>query len=106
VTRSDTDGDEREQGVDFGPLADELADETYPMEGTALVAAYGDYTLDVEGAETTLREILGPQGDVTYDSPADVRRGVLSMVGAEAVGREGYSDRGGGREPERTDESV
>jgi hypothetical protein len=95
----------RRRGVEFGPLGDELDDATYPLTASELVDAYGAYTLDVHGTERTLREVLGPV-DATYESAAAVRRGVLTMVGAEAVGREGYSDRGGLDASERTEESA
>lgn len=95
----DTASDAREQGVDFAPLEDELAAQSYPVTQSALLASVGDTELDLAGGATTVREILGDrEGDdeePTYDSADDVRQSLLNMVGDEAVGRTDYTDRGG-----------
>lgn len=97
-----TDEDTRTRGVEFGPLADELEDEDYPIEKHEVVERYGDYELGLEDDDSTVREVLEPLGEETYESAEDVRQGILNMVGDDAVGREGYSDRGG--HTEGTDE--
>jgi len=90
-----TEEDSRTRGVEFGPLDDELENEEYPMEKDEVVERYGDYELDLEDGEVTVREVLEPLGETSYESADEVRQGILNMVGDEAVGREGYSDRGG-----------
>lgn len=105
----DENGDTREQGVDFGSLADELEQLEYPVENEELLEEYGDRELDLESGTQTLRKVLGPQEGTTYESADGVRQAVLTMVGDDAVGREGYSDRGGsgGDDPDDgADESV
>jgi hypothetical protein len=97
---SDAAGETREQGVDFGRLADELETREYPATREELLAEYGDYELEMAGGSETLRDVLGPQeesGDEErrYESAEAVRQAVYNMVGSEAVGREDYSDRGG-----------
>ncbi|ELZ28010.1 hypothetical protein C474_15954 [Halogeometricum pallidum JCM 14848] len=85
----------REQGVEFGPLGDELADDEYPMSKEELLERYGDRELELENGSQTLREVLDPPGETTFDSADDVKQSVMSMVSDEAIGRKKYSDRGG-----------
>lgn len=112
----DAANDSREMGVDFGPLHEKLASLDYPIEREALLAEYGDYELETAGGSETLQSILGGQEmeeeGYTYDSADEVHQAVLNMIGAEAVGREHYSDRGGTGQEETeegedtTDESL
>jgi len=102
----DTD-DSRELGVEFGPLADELAEVEYPIEKEQLLEEYGSYELELEEENITLSEVLGPLGEVTYDSPEEVEQSVIGNVDDEAVGRKHYSDRGDAlNEDEREKESI
>lgn len=89
------DDERREQGVDFGPLADDLESEKYPLANAEVLETYGDREIDLQGGSETLRNVLGPLGDATFDSPDDVMQGVIGMVGDQAIGRKNYSDRGG-----------
>ncbi|EMA68173.1 hypothetical protein C461_06314 [Halorubrum aidingense JCM 13560] len=100
-------GDDREQGVEFGPLADDLEDEEYPMDLETLLERYGDRELGLGDDTATLRTVLGSQGEVTYESADDVRQSIIGMVSDEAIGRKNYSDRGGSTIAEEgTDESA
>ncbi len=87
----------REQGIDFGSLADELDSHSYPATTREIVDEYGDHEVDLPNGSKTLEEILGDlqDEDQEYDSAEEVRQMVFNMVGSDAVGREGYSDRGG-----------
>lgn len=87
--------DSREQGIEFGSLADELENESYPISHEELLERYGDHTLDLEDGSTTLRELLGPENEQGYEDEESVRQAIFNMVGSDAVGRENYSDRGG-----------
>lgn len=98
------DHDEREMGVDFGPLSDELDEHDYPVTGDELVAEYGDYELDLPGGAERFGEVLGPMGEQTFQDAEGVRQAVYNMVGVEAVGRPRYSDRGDSHTDD--DESV
>lgn len=89
------DDERREQGVEFGPLADDLEDAEYPMEKAELLDTYGDRTIALQDGEETLRSILGPLGAMTFDSADQVRQEVIGMVGDQAIGRKNYTDRGG-----------
>ena len=104
---SETADDTREMGIEFGSLKRKLDEHDYPATGEELLAAYGDHELELPGGSTTLREVLGQRrsqsGDdetIEYESGEDVRQSITNMVGAEAVGRKGYSDRGGSMQDE------
>jgi hypothetical protein len=99
---SDATGEEnptRESGVEFGELETKLERHDYPTTGDDILSAYGDHEIQMERGSETLREILGPLGDdgqvQEYDSTEEVQQAIYTMVGAEAVGRRHYSDRGG-----------
>jgi hypothetical protein len=105
VTTDQTE-DSREQGVEFGSLAEELEAETYPIEKEELLDRYGDRELVLEDDTTTLEEVLEPLGQDEFESADDVRQSVLTMVSDEAIGRKDYSDRGGETDTEEDQESV
>lgn len=90
------DDNDREQGIDFGELDDELESHDYPASKDRLVEEYGDRELELPGGEMTFGEALEgyEPTDGEFDDAEDVRSAVMNMVDSEAVGREGYSDRG------------
>lgn len=92
----ETDGG-REQGVDIGSLADDLESHTYPATREELVAAYGGHEIGLFDGTVSFEEVMERLvGDAeTFESASEVRRTVYGMVDARAVGREGYTDRGG-----------
>jgi len=92
---TDESGDSREQGIEFGSLADDLEDGSFPMRHERLLDEYGDYEIVLMGDRTTLREVVGPEHEREYEDAESVRQAVFTMVGDDVVGREGYSDRGG-----------
>lgn len=94
MTDESQDHDEREMGVEFGPLADELDEHDYPATTEELIEAYGDRELEYPDGSERFRDLLGPQGDQTFEDGEEVRQAVFNMVGTEAVGRARYSDRG------------
>lgn len=87
--------DTREQGIEFGALADDLENESYPLSHEELLGRYGDREIGLIGKQTTLREVLSPENEQKYEDEESVRQAVFGMVGDEAIGREEYSDRGG-----------
>lgn len=95
---TDQNDESRELGVEFGSLADELEDEEYPIDKETLLERYGDRELEMEDDTTTLRAVLEPLGEATYESTDEVRQGIIGMVSNEAIGRKNYSDRGGSAE--------
>lgn len=90
-----TDDESREQGVEFGSLADELENEEYPIEKSELLETYGDREIELQDGEQTLQEVLDPLGETTFESAEDVVQSVIGMVSDDAIGRKNYSDRGG-----------
>lgn len=95
-------GDDREQGVEFGDLDEELDTLEYPIESDELVDRYGDEELQMSDATVTVAEVLGPLDDTFHDTE-EVHQAILTMVSDEAVGRKGYTDRGG-ETPEEAEE--
>lgn len=98
--------DTRASGIEFGDLNDELESHDYPATIADIVEAYGDHELGLPEGSTTVESVLSPmleaesgdganeEGD-EYESADEVREAILTMVGDDAVGPEGYSDRGG-----------
>lgn len=91
---TDQSDDSREQGVEFGSLAEDLEEADFPMGKDELLETYGDEEIVLEDDTQTLREILEPLGQDEFESTDEIRQSVLNMVGDEAVGRKNYSDRG------------
>lgn len=87
--------DTREQGIEFGELANDLKDESYPLSHETLLSRYGDREIGLMDEQVPLREILSSEQEQEYEDVESVRQAVFTMVGDDAVGREGYSDRGG-----------
>lgn len=87
--------DNRDMGIDFGDLETDLENETYPMAKEELLEKYGDRTVEHAGGESTVEELIGPLGREEFEGQDAIHQSILNMVGSEAEGREGYSDRGG-----------
>jgi hypothetical protein len=83
----------REQGVEFGTLAEDLTTVEYPAACTKLIDTYGDETLLLPNGSQSLRNVLEPLQGEQFDSSADVRQAIIGLVNKKAIGREGYSDR-------------
>ena len=100
--------DGRAQGMEFGDLAEELESIDYPADVGTVREEYGDHEIDLERGSTTLGEILSPLEDETFESAEGVLETAKNLVGDEAVGREGYSDRGAGgtEQDEGTEQSF
>ena len=98
--------DSRELGVEFGDLADDLETLSYPVSKADLVDELGEREVGLPDGSTTLGDALAPMGERTYHGSDEVRQAVLDAVGDEAVGREGYSDRGSAPDAGADDESL
>lgn len=99
-----TDDENREQGVEFGSLGDDLERVEYPIDNERLLEQYGDREITLQGGEEPLREVLGPLGEITFESSDEVVQSVIGMVDDEAIGRKDYTDRGGMPPEERENE--
>lgn len=87
--------DTREQGIEFGGLIGDLEDESFPLSHETLLSRYGDRELGLFDTQVPLHEVLSQEKEREYEDLESVQQAVFNMVGDEAVGREGYSDRGG-----------
>ena len=94
----------REHGIEFGELATDLEDESYPLSHETLLSRYGDRELVLIDDRATVQEVLSADTEQEYEDKEGVQQAILNMVGDEAVGRENYSDRGGNAEED--DESA
>ena len=101
----DTD-DSREMGIEFGSLAEDLESQEYPISHDDLLEKYGDRELELQSGTVTLGELLGPENEAEYEDADAVRQAIFNMVGDEAVGRKGYSDRGGEAQAADDDQSA
>jgi len=84
--------DNREQGIAFGRLQERLEAEDYPISNDALLEKHGDERLSHANGSETLHDILVPLDD-EYESAEEVRQAIFTMIGEEAEGRKGYTDR-------------
>lgn len=102
----DDTGDDRsrESGVELGALSEKLDGHSYPTSTDELLAEYGDHEIELPNGSETFAQVLEPMADESFDSADAVRQAIFNMVGAEAVGRKGYSDRGGASEEMTEDE--
>lgn len=101
--------DSREQGIEFGTLAEDLENESYPLSQDELLDRYGDRELRFADGRTTVDEVLEPENETEYEDAEGVRQAIFSMVGEGAIGRKGYTDRGGNTpkvDPTDEDESA
>lgn len=95
-------GDNRDMGIGFGDLHEDLETIEYPISAGELLERHGDHRLEHANGSVSLRELLEDGSEEAYESPADVHQAVLNMVGDYAEGRKDYTD----REPNATGEDF
>jgi hypothetical protein len=100
---TDTDTDEREQGIDFQGLEDDLESHDYPTSTDELVEAHGDHELSLPNGTTTLSDVLTRAEDQEFESAEAVKTTIYTFVGDDAVGPDDYSDRGTGTDENESD---
>lgn len=95
----------REYGIEFGALAEQLAEHEYPTTTGRILDAYGDATLELQNGSRTLGEVFSASAQhpddsdaiayrsISYESADEVRQAIYNLIGSNAVGREHYSDR-------------
>lgn len=86
--------DNRESGIDFGALADDLDEASYPMTKAEVLDRFGDRHLEEADGATTLRDVLAASGDDEYRNAEAVRQAIMNLIGDQAIGRKDYTDRG------------
>lgn len=97
---------DREHGIKFGDLEEELQSIEFPATHETIVDECGDYELDLQSGSTTVGEALETLADREFTSPDDVLFAIKNSIGSDAVGREGYTDRGGDGPDDVNDESL
>ncbi|WP_132058057.1 DUF5789 family protein [Halorussus amylolyticus] len=103
---SESGDDSRELGLELGDLEDELQSEEYPVSADELLDRYGDHEVEMSGGSESFREVLVTGGDEEFESADEVKQTILNRVSSEAVGRQGYSDRGPNTEGSENDEAL
>ena len=84
----------REQGIEFGEVDAALSETEYPVTSGELVDDHGDAELRTSRGHETLDDTLGEyDANHAFESESEVKHAVLTMVGGDAVGRRGYTDR-------------
>lgn len=72
---------------------DLFGSETFPCTSSRLVDEYGDQSLELENGETTVGELFETLPDAEFETCEDALEAAYGVVGEEAIGRKGYSDR-------------
>lgn len=103
----DQNDDTRQFGVELGRLDDELESHDYPATSHELVEEFGDYEIELPNGSQTVQETLGllEENVDEFEDAEEVRQAIYNTVGSEAVGREGYSDRGGANQEDDGDDT-
>lgn len=98
--------DTRQHGVEFGAFGDRMDSFDYPLDHDTLIENHGDAEIGLPDGSTRLEELLAPLQDEgqTYQNVDELETMILNMVGDDAVGREGYSDRGASTESNSGDD--
>ena len=80
----DRTGEERAMNGDpsgrLGDLGGDLEGHDYPATTDELVAAYGDYEIEIQDGTKSLREVLSTTDNQTYDSASDIQARILGLV--------------------------
>lgn len=83
----------RELGIEFGELAGQIEELSYPVTNEELVEEYGEFVIEFPNGTESIRDILGPFANETYESPIETRQALFTVVDSRAIGRRYYSDR-------------
>jgi len=72
---------------------DSFETHTFPSTTDELIEAYGEIEIELPNGANTLGEVLSRLPDEEYESSEEALEAAYSMLGEEAIGRKGYSDR-------------
>jgi hypothetical protein len=75
------------------PATESFEAHSFPSTTAELIDAHGDVQLQLSGGSTTLGEVLGQLPDERLETETDAKRLTYGLLGEEAIGRKGYSDR-------------
>lgn len=97
MTEDEDKAPDSEEGIDFTDIEPVLDDLSYPITKEEFVEEHGDHTIERTSADPiTVREVFEGTGEDTFEDEDEIRQAVLNMMPRGAVGRDRYSDRGGG----------
>lgn len=65
---------------ELGTLDETLEAHEYPTTKDELIAAYGDHEVESQRGWTTIRDVLAPIDDETYDSADEVRTRIQALI--------------------------
>jgi hypothetical protein len=74
-------------------VGEKLDAHSYPATTEELIEAYGDVEFDIDNGTETFGEAMNRLSEDTFVDSEDARTAAASVVGEDAVGRKGYSDR-------------
>ena len=66
---------------------------TFPSTTEEFLADQGDVELELPNGDVTLKEVLETLPNEQFQTEEDARYSTYSVLGEEAIGRKGYSDR-------------
>ncbi|MEF8812849.1 MAG: DUF2795 domain-containing protein [Halovenus sp.] len=65
----------------------------FPCTGSELASEYGDLTVELPNGDTTVAEVFETLADEEFASSREACRTAYGVLGEDAIGRKGYSDR-------------
>lgn len=84
----------RVQGIEFGDLEQRLQSVSYPVTGDELIGRLGGETVELTDGSLRVETALDDHRDQHFGTTDEVLQTLKQMVGSDAFGRAGYSDRG------------
>lgn len=72
---------------------DSFASHTFPTTTTELIEEYGELELELPNGDNTLGDVLSRLPEKEYESSEEALEAAYGVLGEEAIGRKGYSDR-------------
>jgi hypothetical protein len=73
--------------------AEPFTTHTFPSTTEEFLADHGDVELELPNGDVTLDEVLETLPNEQFQTEEDARYSTYSVLGEEAIGRKGYSDR-------------
>lgn len=72
---------------------DSFATHTFPTTTSELIEEFGEMEIKLPNGANTLGEVLSRLPDEEYEDSDEVVAAAYGVLGEEAIGRKGYSDR-------------
>jgi len=67
--------------------------QTFPCTGSELVSEYGDLELELPNCETTIADVFEALPNAEFATSEEACEAAYGVLGEDAIGRKGYSDR-------------